>query len=397
MVLDTFFPPDIRVEKEARTLLEAGHEIYLLCPARKGTPNEELLDGIWVIRKELPWFFSGRAWIYLGLQVFAVHPFWKKIMEATVKEHRIEAIHVHDLPLVKTGLCVARSFGIHLIADLHENYPEAIRTWATTWIAGLVVPIMIKRWKQIERYSVQEADRVITVVDEAKEHYITDCEIPKEKVTVVMNVTDIEYFCSIPIQKEIIQRYETYFTICYIGGFGRHRGLHTAILAMPQILQRIPNARLVLVGSAVNGPELLRMSREQNVIKEVEFTGWQPFELVPSYIAASNVCLIPHISSGHTQSTIPHKIFQAMAMGRPVVVSSVKPLERIVNETGAGLVYPSGDAQALAEAVIAIHKDNKLAIRLGHAGELATKRKYNWKVEANKLVALYEGLENSGI
>ena len=396
MLLDTFFPPDIRVEKEARTLLKAGHEVYLLSPARNGTPNDELSDGIRVIRKKPPLFFSGRAWIYFGLQVFTVHPFWKKALEATVKEYKIEAIHVHDLPLVKTGIYVARRSGIPLVADLHENYPEAIRTWATTRTMRFVTPIMVKRWKRIEKHSVQQADRVITVVDEAKEHYVRDCEIPPEKATVVMNTEDLDYFCSLPIQKEIVQRYESYFTISYIGGFGRHRGLHTAILAMPQILKEVPYARLLLVGSAGNGPELVQMAREQNVEKEVEFTGWQPFELVPSYIAASDICLIPHISSGHTNSTIPHKIFQSMAIGKPVVVSSAKPLARIVKEAGAGLVYPSGDAKALAEAVIGIYQDDTLATRLGEAGKKAAKEKYHWKIEANKLIALYEGLENSG-
>ena len=84
-----------------------------------------------------------------------------------------------------------------------------------------------------------------------------------------------------------------------------------------------------------------------------------------------------------------------MAMGKPVVVSSAKPLERIVRETGAGLVYPSGDIEALAEAVIRIYQDGELATRFGDAGKKAVKEKYNWEAEGEKLVSLYQDLEKN--
>ena len=82
-------------------------------------------------------------------------------------------------------------------------------------------------------------------------------------------------------------------------------------------------------------------------------------------------------------------------MGKPVVVSSASPLERIVKETGAGLVYPSGNAEALAETVIRIYQNEALATQLGNTGKRATRRKYNWKVEGAKLVTLYQDLEES--
>ena len=129
----------------------------------------------------------------------------------------------------------------------------------------------------------------------------------------------------------------------------------------------------------------------------VDFTGWQPFSLVPSYIAASKVCLIPHIASGHTNTTIPHKLFQCMAMAKPVVVSSAKPLERIVRETEAGLIYSSGDVDALAQAVVRIHQNSESASRFGEVGRKAVKEKYNWQIEGEKLLALYQGICAEGL
>ncbi len=392
MILEKIFPPDIRVEKEARSLINAGHEIILLSLASNHFPDEEIWEGIKVVRKKLPNEFLKRAWNYFFFQCSFIHPLWRTALEEAVKQYKIEVIHVHDLPLVKTALIVARKFNIPLIADLHENFPEAIKVYPSSWIGNLLKPLIVKRWKKLEKYCVQKANKVVTVVDEAKQHYIFDCEIPPEKITVITNTEDLDYFYSLPIYQEIIEQYSAYFTICYIGGFGQHRGIHTAISAMPKILKEIPNARLLLVGKGPNEAVLLELTKRMGISHAVDFTGWQPFEKVPSYTAASRVCIIPHIASGHTNSTIPHKLFQAMAMAKPVIVSSAKPLERIVHETRSGLVYPSGDAKALADAVIKIWQDDNLEITLGEAGKKAVKNKYNWKLEEKKLINLYNRL-----
>ena len=397
MLLHRFFPPDIRVEKEARTLLKAGHELFLLSLGRDGLPDEEIVDGIRVIRHQLPEKkpLPIRAWDYFRLLVFFIHPVWTKVLEDTVRKYQIEALHIHDLPLVGVGLNVARKFDIPLVADLHENYPENVRASPVDWKENLLKPLTVKIWQLTEKYCVQRANQTITVVDEAKEHYVRAHGVPPQKVTVVMNTADLEYFCSLPIKKEIITRFQPYFTVSYIGGFGHIRGIQTAISAMPRILSAIPRSRLLLVGSGNNEDELRQLARDEGVEQVVEFTGWQPFALVPSYIAASQVCLVPHIASASTDTTIPHKLFQYMAMGKPVVTSSARPLERIIKETGAGLVYPSGDALALAETVIRIHQDDILAARLSEAGKIAVKTRYNWQTEAEKLVTLYRDLGNS--
>ena len=394
MVLESVFPPDIRVEKEVRTLTHAGHNVFVLSVYKDGMSVEENIDDMTVLRRRLPHSILRRVYGLVYLSLSGIDPFWQTHVVDAVLKYNIDVVHVHDLPLVNTGLKVARRYGIPLVADLHENYPETAQFYDTTW-KGKMLNLLIsqERWKGFEKSWLNRVDRVVTVIDEAKRHYINDCGIPVEKVTVVMNVEDLDYFYSIPIKEDIVKRYEPYFTISYIGGFGSRRGIQTAILALPQILSKIPHARLLLVGTGDNALELRELAHKRGLDSVVEFTGWQPFDLVPSYFAASKVCLIPHIASEHTDTTIAWKISQAMAMGKPVVVSSAKPLERIVNETGAGLVYPSGDADALAKALIAIHHDRDLAFKLGEAGKRAAETRFNWKVEGEKLTTLYAELE----
>lgn len=133
MVLERTFPPDIRVEKEARALIKAGHEIYVLSYWKKGMRNNESIDNMNVIRWRRPADLLRSAWNYFFFGLTLVYPFWKKLITHSVKRYGIEAIHVHNLPLVKTGLITARRFGIFLVADLHENYPEAMKIWWKEW------------------------------------------------------------------------------------------------------------------------------------------------------------------------------------------------------------------------------------------------------------------------
>ena len=399
MLLDKFFPPDIRVEKEARTLLKAGHEVFLLVLGKEDTPNEELVESIRVIRKKLPQSLPRRVWNYLFFQASFVHPFWKKALVDTVKQYKIEVIHVHDLPMVKTSTSVAKKFNITIIADLHENFPEGMKAWRkvkvcwNTKIFNLISPIW--RWKRVERTVLQHVDRIITVVDEAREHYINDCGVSPKKITVVMNVEDLEEFGNLEIDEPLVTKYKNDFAISYIGGFGPHRGIDTAIKAMPKVLEEIPDAKLLLVGkgSEEYEKEMRELCRDLKVKNNVVFTGWVDFRLVPSYIALSDVCLVPHHASGHTNTTIPHKLFQYMAMRKPVIVTDCKPLKRIVEECECGLVAPSGDYDNIAEAVIKLYNDRELATKLGENGRNAVEGKYNWENEAKKLCELYERLE----
>jgi len=397
MVLEGHFPPDIRVEKEAKALISSGHEIYVLSMGRRGMLENENIEGVNVIRIFPRKDFPNKILEYSWFSLFFEKPFWREHLQKIVRRYKIEVIHVHDLPLVKTAISVAKRFGIPVVADLHENYPEGVRAWREgrkslkDKIFNVLTPVW--RWKRLERSILHHVDEIITVVDEAKEHYVNDCGISPEKVTVVMNAEDLEEFNRLGIDRSIVEKYANSFVISYVGGFGPHRGIDVAIKSMPRVLREIPHAKLLLVGGK-SPPEyemyLKKLCVDLKVKSNVEFTGWVDFSLVPSYIAASDVCLIPHYSSGHTNTTIPHKLFQYMAMRKPVIVTDCKPLKRIVEECNCGIVVPSGDFSKMAEAVIELYKNEDYARKLGENGRRAVEEKYNWKNEAKKLLKIYE-------
>lgn len=388
------FPPDIRVEKEARALRDAGYNIMILCASKGQRPLVDEWEGNKVIRmpaqplaiKAINWLF--RSITFHDLQL-------GKHLPAVIQENNIELLHVHDLLMLGTILTAAKKYGIPVIADLHENYPAALRYYLTgRSITKPIKWILYKpsRWQAYEKRSALLAEHILVVVDEAKDRLEAE-GIPGDKITVIENTVDVDNLLSIPLDNELIQRYKDEFVISYIGGYGgQHRGLDTVIEAIPQILEQIPEAHLLLVGDGPIKEVLQQMVAERSVESKVTFINWQPFEKISSYIALSDVCLVPHHSNAHTEATSPHKLFQYMLLKKPVVVSSCKPLKRVIEETGGGLVFQAGDASSLAETVVQL-QDAQLRHKLGEAGYRAVKEKYNWSETSKILTGVYEQIQ----
>jgi glycosyltransferase involved in cell wall biosynthesis len=165
--------------------------------------------------------------------------------------------------------------------------------------------------------------------------------------------------------------------------------MDTAIIAMSEIVEKIPEAELLLIGKGPFKKELVKIVSELSLERNVTITDQQPFKLMPTFIEMSSVCIVPHNSNPHTEATSPHKLFQYMLMGKPVVVSSCRPLKRIIEETGAGVVFEAGDSHSFAEAVIRLYNDPELREQMGQAGKKAVLEKYNWNITAKRLVRFY--------
>ncbi|MDP2895881.1 MAG: glycosyltransferase family 4 protein [bacterium] len=387
------FPPDIRVEKEARALISAGHRIFLLCSRTENRPARSSWNGMEIIRIAPLRCFPIRklnAFIYvLTLRDLQ----WKKAIHKLLRTHRIDAFHVHDLAMVGTVLAFARRRGIPVIADLHENYPALARSAFARRKPRLAERFMWpNRWERLERRWGRRCAHVLVVVDEMKERVVAK-GIRPEKITVIENTVDVDQFLSLPVDDRLVERFRGDFVISYIGSFAPHRGLDVVVRAMPRLLRDIPNARLLLVGDGEMMPQLRSLAETMALDDRVLLTGWVTFEKVPSYIAASDVCIVPHISTEQTEASGPHKLFQYMLMAKPVVVSSCRSLRRMIEETGAGAVFKAGDSNSFAETVLKL-RDPATRKTLGEAGRKAASEKYNWDKTSERLLRLYELLSD---
>jgi glycosyltransferase involved in cell wall biosynthesis len=251
-------------------------------------------------------------------------------------------------------------------------------------------------WRWYEKRLLHECAHIIVVVPEAAKRLIV-YGIPASKISVVSNTEDETTFVLSDPDPEILERYRQAWVVSYVGGIGPHRGVDTAICAMSYLRNDLPNAKLLLVGARPS-PYLDRLRAlivELQVEDQVEIIGWQPFEKVSSYILASQACLVPHNTSEHTQTTIPHKLFQYMLAGKPVIVSDVRPLRRVVSDIESGLVFEAGEPTSLAQAIAELYKHPGLGRRLGQNGRAAAQGEYACRHDAHRLVELYQELAQS--
>ena len=391
MVLSTKkYPPDGRVEREARDLIRDGHNLFLMARRGPGQSAREVVDGVGVIRIPLPfqrmkaasdvtYFFFQRYFIFFYI-------IW------ACRKHSIDALHVHDLPYAFATAWAGRCLGLPVVFDMHEWYTVMLRASFDAKAYRKFKPfawVLLAMMRMEERIACRWASKVIVVAEEHIER-IRLLGVSRENIVVVTNTEDSDYFSSLPIDEAILEEYSGDFVILYVGVINPHRGLSTAIKAMARVIQEIPNAKLVIVGDGVTRSELVELVENMKLEKHVVFPGFQPFAKLPSYIEASVCGLIPHISTPHIETTMPNKIFQFMMLGKPVIVSSTRPMTRVVNETNCGLTFQVEDDRSLAETIIKL-KDERLCRELGENGRTATQDRYNWQETVRALLAVYAG------
>ncbi|HHU35143.1 MAG TPA: glycosyltransferase family 4 protein, partial [Bacteroidetes bacterium] len=104
---------------------------------------------------------------------------------------------------------------------------------------------------------------------------------------------------------------------------------------------------------------------------------------------SADIAMIPHIKSGHTDNTIPHKIFQYMYAQIPIVTSNCDPLVRIVEENYCGVSYTFDNPAELSEIIARFAKNKELLYEYIKHGKKAVVEKYNWKNDSKTLCDLY--------
>lgn len=407
MVLSNYqpFPPDIRVEKEAQALIDAGFDLTVLC---RKCGEDELDDetteyGLRIRRVDFTKYIpQGRSTIRRGLDfvrrktnIAPLNDSWRVPLSEIIQKLRPDAIHCHDLPIVPRVLRVAHQFGVPVIADLHENWPASKVLSSTISMAPVVpLPKQIKywRWRSLERKVLRQCAHVIVVVQEASQRIVDRYGVGPECVTVVSNTESANTFA---IHNATPAAECSDWVALYIGGIGCHRGIDTSIRAAALVGDRIPHFKLKIVGARKGVAELRSFTRSVGALDCVEIVEWVPSSSVPSYIAASKVCLVPHNECEQTNTTIPHKLFQYMIMRKPVVVSDCPPLERTVTAAEAGLVFKAGNPQSMADSLVRLYEDPGLQSRCGENGHRAATGDCSWENDARSLVSVYSEMSRA--
>ena len=383
MVLDHEFPPDVRVENEAISLIRAGHRVHLACHTRNERPQKDFYRGMIIHRIPVSTLLYKSSVAALTVPLY--FKFWEQFLDKIVRNNDIKAIHIHDLPLAQVGKTLKNRYYLKLVVDLHENWPALLRISShTKTIPGrLLSPRFL--WERYERRVLRHADSIIVVVEESRERLI-GAGVDSSKISVVSNTLNQENF-RLPDKFPDTE----YYTLFYAGGITYHRGLHIVIEAISLVKDKIPDIRFRIAGSGRFLQPLRNLVKKMNIGAHVEFTGQLSLEEVADNLAQADVALIPHLKTSHTDSTIPHKLFQYMFANKPIIASNCIPLERIVSETNSGIIFKSGSPGDLADKLLALY-EKKITLLPARRW---VEEKYNWDVDAAKLVSIYRKFQAS--
>lgn len=399
MLLNAPYPSDIRVKKESDALLSAGFEIHLLCLRKHGEAYHQEFEGIKITRIDAGTNNYVLAFWDVTMSILFYHPQFLTAARTLLLKENIPIIHIHDLPLAGTALHLKKELGTKVVVDFHENYPEALKTWFK-WKKNPIVRLKNylfmnpQRWTTFEQRASEQSDAIIAVVDEMKARIIHEHNVKPEKITVVTNTED-KGFVMQKLDPSVYQTLPSKFILTYSGGIGPHRGVDVAIEGMKYLVE-YPDIQLAIVGfGSKSVMESLYALVERLQLKNVHFFGYQPFSKFYSYMHLADVNVIPHQSNGHTDNTVPHKLFQGMMAAKPLLVSSSAPLKRLIDQHKAGLVFSAGDPKDFSNKVLELYKNKELKNQLGENGKKASMEgQLNWETTQRTLIQLYNSLLN---
>lgn len=391
MILDKTFPPDPRVENEAITLIDAGHQVYLFCLTYGGEKLKETISGIHVRRylsNKIEYKFSALSYDFplYGRMM-------KKKIDRFIKETQIEALHIHDIRVAGAVFKSNQKFQLKVVLDLHDNIPENMQFYPHMQKLPGKYLISPKRWKKKEEEFIKKSDKVIAVSPEFVEEVIDRTKIKEEKIHLVPNTVRKEFYENPKIDNEIINKYKKNFTILYLGDTNTRRGLLTAIEGVHILLKEINNIKLVIVGSNTTDHILKRRVKELDLEDYVDFEGWQDVSLFPSYILSSDVCISPLYRSLQHDVAYANKLFQYMSFGKAILVSNATAQKKIVENNGVGKVHIEKDSQDFANKVLEFFNNPKEIQEKGENGKNFVRNKFSWKHTSKELLTLYNDLK----
>jgi len=250
-----------------------------------------------------------------------------------------------------------------------------------------------------ERLAVEVATRskAAIFVSQASLTSFADRYRPGRRVpkswTVVHNGIDLDYFSpateaspSLPADLGLSESAPLggHRVVTLLAALRDFKGITHAVRAWPDVLARVPEARLLLVGSGSEEASLRAQVADLGLTESVVFAGMRSD--IPEILRASEVVLLPSIYG----ENLPTVLMEAGGCGRPVVASDVGGISDIVADRETGLLVRPGDAAGIADAVVRLLDDRDLAEAMGRAGRQRMERLFDAHGWAANLRGVYE-------
>lgn len=388
-IYDGDYPWDIRVEKLLKTFRSAGHEVMLMARNQQRRPAEEVLDGVQIRRLR-----AVTRWETLASFPAFFHPRWAALGLRCLREFQPDRIVVRDLPLAPLGHWLSQRSGSPLIVDMAEPYPLALRSnWEfDNYLSGINYLTHSPRFAEwTERWLIRQQPRILVVCEEAGER-LEKLGLAREHWTLVRNTPERDKMLAASQANNPsaeLSHLEDRFKLIFTGILMGDRGIEVVLEGLAQLPRETRDEPALIVvgdGPARAGWEL----RAEELGVEAHFLGWRDHADLPGFLLTADLGILPFHSCPHIETTLANKLFDYMCVGLPVLASSVRPMQRVLDETRAGITFQAGDPRDFALALDSLLADRERLQTLGANGRVSVEETYNWEQDAQRLLEAVE-------
>ena len=374
---------DSRVQRECRSLLAAGHEVTVVCPA-SAAQLDPSLGPVRLLtyprRRD-----ASRPLGYLAEYVYSLLATSVLVTWAVVRGW-VDVVQTCSPPdALVLAVAPWRLFGKAVVFDHHDLSPELFE--ARFDRRGALHRVLL--W--VERAAVNLANRVICSNETIQKIIVERTGVNPDKVAVVRNgplLRSIE--SKRPSMPEL--RHGRDRLCCWHGMMGIEDGVDLAVEAAAELVNDIgrQDCHFAFVGDGEARADAQRLAEERGITPWVSFPGWLSEDGVYDYLATADVGLSPDRSGNHLDWSTPIKVVEYMGFGVPVVGFQNHELE--VTAGGAALVVGDNSPQLMAQAIDRLLGDEPLRSEMGASGRRRALEVLAWEHQAPRYLEVIGGL-----
>jgi phosphatidylinositol alpha-mannosyltransferase len=294
-----------------------------------------------------------------------IGPTLRRDLKALWRERTFDLVHVHQ-PLTPTlPLLTGETATAPVVGTFHA-------AGADSRLFRLFRRPLDEHWRRLAgRIAVSPAAR-----------QFVDRHFPGE-YRIIPNGVDVRRFHpDVPPRPDLVA--DGRLNVLFVGRLDPRKGLPVLLDALPRLRKKVPEARLVVVGSSfLRGWLERRLPPRERA--HVLFAGAVPAAELPSWYASAHVVVSPALKN----ESFGIVLLEAMAAGRPVVASDIPGYHSVIEHPEDGVLVPPGDVRALARALAALLRDPSRRLALAARGR-ARAEMFSWSAVAGRLEAYYD-------
>lgn len=285
-----------------------------------------------------------------------------------------------------SGWWLAFTRQIPFVFEVRDLWPESL---AAVGVGG-ENSLLHDALAAIAGFLYRSADRIVVVTPAFKDYLIHRWRVPAAKIEVVENGVETDLFAPDSVaaagrRKEL--NAESRFLVCYIGTMGMAHGLEALLDAAASLQSKAPHVLFLLVGEG-SEKERIKSVAQCRGLANVQFLDQQPREKIPSFISASDLCLVLLKKSDVFKTVIPTKMLEFMSCARPVILGVEGQARQILEDAGAGLAIEPENADALAAAITQLDHNREQAKTLGEQGRAYILQNFSRASTAEKYITV---------